>query len=516
MLTQQESDSLAICTSSKDLDSILAFEGRTNSDVFVSYVLKTELGESIAQAAIHREIQWHIDECLRRGENYCGILAPWGHGKTEQVAIGRTLKFLGENRNNRVFIVCNTDDNAKARVQAIRNYISFDRDYRRVFPEVKEADTGDWSKHKIVVERESMSKDGSVESWGVTSSGTGGRCDKIIFDDPVDLKNAILNPASRKTVKENFKNVWMPRLVPGGFALYVATLWHKDDNTSELLKNPAWKFLIMSISDDYAAINCDSPFKGKYCIPLWQNWSRAALLNRLSVIGQRAFDRGFRQKAMTDEDRTFPHSDGIFDYGLGPGFVDPSWPRVTGVDPFGKQVVVFTIAIIPGSLKRVPVDIRRGKWNSIRAIKEILDVNAKQKPILFVVENNAAQDAIIQWAREKGGANLNIMPFTTGSQKASPDIGLPSMDVEFENGSWIVPMGAPHEPGCECNFCVWKTELEDHPVAAAADTVMASWFAREGVRLLLAKAEEPAPEDPHEVITQEDVGLERVTIGEDY
>jgi hypothetical protein len=77
------------------------------------------MGRRIKQGQLHKEIQWHIDECRRRGLKYCGILAPWGHGKTEQVVIGRALSFLGENRNYRIQIICNTDENAKARVAAI-------------------------------------------------------------------------------------------------------------------------------------------------------------------------------------------------------------------------------------------------------------------------------------------------------------------------------------------------------------------------------------------------------------
>jgi hypothetical protein len=496
------------------LDLVLSQKARTNPDVFMSYVLKTEKGESVIQAQIHQEIHWHIDECRRRKERYCGILAPWGHGKTEQVVIGRTLMFLGENRNNRIFPVCNTDDNSKARVEAIRRYIMLDSDYHRVFPEVREADVGDWTKHKIVIERDSMSKDGSVESWGITSSGTGGRCDILIFDDPVDLRNAILNPTMRKTVKEAFKNVWMSRLVPDGFAIYIATVWHKDDLTNELLNNPEWKFLIMEVSEDTSCIKCKSPFKGEFTIPLWEIWNRNALLARRKVIGQRAYDRGFRQLALSDEDRTFPSSDKIFRYDIDRSVIRPDWPRVTGVDPFGKQVVIFTIALDSHTFQRYPIEVRRGKWDPTRTVQEIIAVNRLHRPQVMVVENNASQDTILQWAMSLQGGDLPLVPFTTGAQKANPEFGLPSMEVEFANGSWIVPMGKQHEPGCECGLCVWAQELRDHPVAEASDTVMASWFAREGARYLVRAIEiNRGKIGQSDVITQEDMGIEDVVIG---
>jgi hypothetical protein len=488
---------------------------RKNSDDFCEFVLKDEKGNCVRQAEIHKEINWHIDECRRQKRN-CGILAPWGHGKTEQVVIGRSLQLIGEDANNRIFIVCNSDDNAKARVTAISKYIEKDKDFKAVHPHIKAADKEEWSKHKLIVDRQSRSKDGSIEAWGIGTSGTGSRCDFMIFDDPVDLRNAILNPALRPQIKDCFYNVWSSRVSPNGFKIYIATIWHNDDLTSELLKNTEWSFLVMKISEDFNCIECESPFKGKYTIPLWSAaWSKTKLMSRLKEIGLRAFNRGYRQCALSDDDRTFPSYLSVFQYGVRiSDLVRPEWPRVGGVDPFGKQVVIFTLALSPEG-KRYPVEIRRGKWDPTTTINQIRDAYETHRWQMVVVENNAAQQAIAQWALEKGYASMPLMPFTTGAQKADPSIGLPGMEVEFSNGSWICAMGdRSHEPDCTCGLCVWKRELGSHPVAEAADTVMASWFAREAARALtLGIKREEAPADNHEVIVAEDMGLERVNIG---
>lgn len=480
-------------------------------NIFCERVIKDNLGNRIVQARIHREIQDHIDECIKRGVEHCGILAPFGHGKTENVVVARTLKFLGENRNRRIFIVCNTDDNAKARVASVTRYILGDADYNRVYPGIKPAETGEWTKHKIIVDRESKSKDGSVEAWGVTSSGTGGRCDILIIDDPVDMRNAILNPALRDQVKDSFKSVWLTRIMPGGITIYIATMWHQDDLTSEILRNPGWKFLKMAISEDFSCIECESGFKGKYSIPLWSEvWGKEQLISRRGVIGARAFDRGFRQKALSDEDRTFPSSDKIFNYNLRKeDIIQPGFVRVIGCDPFGQNVVIFVLALTPKGVK-VPVDIRMGKWSPGRTVNELIAAYRDHNPHITVVENNASQEAIVQWLMEKGEMNIagSIIPFTTGKQKADPELGLPSLEVEFANGAWMVPMGGEHVVDCKCGFCKWKKELRDHPLSEQADTVMASWFAREGARFLLRE-----PQQQDEIVTAEDMGVVPVQIG---
>lgn len=464
---------------------------RRNADDFCEFVIKDEKGKRIKQSTIHREINWHIDECRKRKVK-CGILAPWGSGKTEQVAIARALRLIGEDTNNRVFIVSNSDDNAKARVSSIEKYIEQDTDYQSVYPHVKPASREEWSKHKLIVDRSSRSKDGSIEAWGITTSGTGSRCDYLIIDDPVDLRNAILNPAMREQVKQCFYNVWMSRLSPEGFMIYIATVWHNDDLTNELLKNPEYCFLTIKVSDDFSCLECNSPLKGKFSIPLWEEkWNKNRLIAKRKEIGERAFNRGFRQQALSDEDRTFSSYLSIFRYGVSINdIVQPYWPRFAGVDPFGQMVVIFTIAMGPTG-KRYPIDIRFGKWSPNKTVEQLIEAYRVHRHQLICVENNASQEAIIQWALEKGERSMPIAAFTTGKQKADPMIGLPGIDVEFANGAWEVAMGmAEHEPDCKCGFCLWKKELSEHPIGSTADFVMASWFAREAARAAISNLDQ--------------------------
>lgn len=501
-LNEEERNEAIAFASSELLAQDLA---RQKINAFIEYTYKDESGRQVTQAAIHKEIQWHIDECLRRDLQNCGVLAPWGHGKTEQV-LARVLDAIGKNRNIRTQIICNADENATARVGAVKRYIEEDEEYQAVYPGIVPA-KDDWGKHKITIQRDSKAKDGTLESWGITSAGTGSRADLQIFDDPVDLRNAILNPALREQVKQSFYNVWMSRLVPTGYRVYIATVWHEDDLTNELLRNKEWNFLVMRISEDFSCIECESCFKGKYTIPLWSVWNERLLRKRHAEIGSRAFDRGYRQEALNDEDRTFPSSDSIFDYNVSRDVILPHWPRITGIDPFGQAVVIFTIALSMERRKFV-LDIRRGKWEPKRTVDEILDVWQVHRPQVIVVENNASQEAIVQWLREKGGWDLPILPFTTGKQKADPMLGLPSIEVEFSNRSWVCPMQGIDPTDSDNPYNVWKKELRNHPIGAAADTVMASWFAREGARLLT----EWKPETP-DTITGEDMGVEEVEIG---
>lgn len=230
---------------------------RQDINRFIEAVVRdSQTGELVRQAAIHASWHAHARDCRSRGK-FAGILAPWGHGKSLQMSIATPLFELGSNPNVRIKIVTNTPEFAQARLQSCQDYILRNPDFRRLFPHIRPSRPGDWNKHKLVVERNSYSPDGSIEAYGVLQAATGGRADLLIFDDVVDLNNAILNPAMRPKVVEAFHNVWLPRLEPGGFAIYIATRWHLEDITGVLLQNPQWRFLVQSISEEMTGIQSE-------------------------------------------------------------------------------------------------------------------------------------------------------------------------------------------------------------------------------------------------------------------
>lgn len=444
----------------------MAEKAKYDPNVFCEYVLKdSKTGRGFVQAKIHKELQSFIDK-----NKFVVIVEPRDHGKSEQVAIGRVLYELGRNPNIRIKLVSQSDDEAKDRLRAIVGYIERDEDLHRVFPELKPAQRGEWTKHSIIVERTTRSKDASVEALGILSTATGGRADLLILDDPCDFRNSIQNPALRKTVKEAFRNVWVNLLEPEGRLIYIATLWHTDDLTHELLgQKDKYPNLFRAIDSDYT--------------PLWPGkWTSDRLKEREEQIGKRAFDRSFRNIALSDEEKTFPSANQIFHYGVKKeDVVNPNWPRYFGVDPFGQWVVIFILALSPEG-KKYPIDIIRMKGAPLALVDELVAQYHKRKPQIIMLENNAAQEAMRQWVLERGH-DIPVSGFVTGKQKADPMIGLPSLEVEFANGSWVVPMGDEHPVDCKCGFCVWHQELNGHPIWETDDTVLASWFAREATRL---------------------------------
>jgi len=215
----------------------------------------------MCQAEIHAQWHAHIDYAARIGK-YPLIMAPWGHGKTQQIVVGRILYELGQNQNTRIGIVCNSDGNAVKRVSAIKDYVQRDTDYAAVFPEVTPDYGRGWGKQQIYIERSpgARSVDPSVFAAGIFSTGIGGRMDGLVIDDPVDMRNALQMPALRQVVIDAITNVWLSRLEPGGFVIYVATAWHPKDATHQFIRDPdlnsQYCALIQRVNENYDGIEC--------------------------------------------------------------------------------------------------------------------------------------------------------------------------------------------------------------------------------------------------------------------
>lgn len=400
-------------------------------------------------------------------------------------SILRTIWEIGINPDLRIKLVCQNDDIAVKRLSAMIEHIEQNPRVTEVFPGLKASVKGAWTKSRIYVERDLVgSTDPSIEACGILSTATGGRADLLIFDDPVDFRNAIQMPSLRDMVKEVYDNVWINLLDENGRVWYIATPWHRDDNTHRLMENKSYHFINDSIDADFTSI--------------WEDkWPTERLRERYEEIGSRAFDRAFRNKALSDEDTLFPVEliercyDDTFIFGSIPKYFEEKRIHFfTGVDiAAGKQrtsgaySVIFTIAWYEGI--KVPVSIIRGRFPSPQLSRLIIEEIVKWNPELIFIENNAQQEALIQWINETSPEFINTIPpikgYYTGVQKFDEQIGLPGIAVEMEQGKWIIPDPTSHGK-CKCSLCTWINEMSEYPIGKYSDTVMAMWFSREAAR----------------------------------
>jgi phage terminase large subunit-like protein len=424
-----------------------------------SFLTDNVTGNLVKLADIHREWHRHIDQ-----NKMSLIIAPRDHGKSEQIAIGRVLCEIGKNPYARVKLFSGSQSEANKRVQAIKKYISNSENYQTAYPHIKPDKNGLWTQSAIKIQSDRISKEPTLEAYGSKSTVTGDRADLIICDDIV-TEDAISSAAYREDIKEKFYNDIINLLEPNGKLIYICTLWHHDDLSCELMRNRdsnGFALLFQAIPENME--------------PIWgEKWTKEALEER-RAIQPRAFDRGFRNIPISDEEALFPRD--LVGQCIKVGNVprDNKWKIYIGVDlAISKEdtadyTIIFVLAIDENG-KKIPLEIIRRRMGSPETAKMLIEMDKKYNPNMIFVENNAYQDSLIQWIKETSEKPLPIQGFMTGKQKYDEFIGLPSLAAESLS-----------ESACTCGFCTFVDELTTFPVGKHDDTIMAAWFAREAAR----------------------------------
>jgi hypothetical protein len=495
----------------KELEDSKIELARISFPHFMEYVIKdSHTGETIDLSDVHKSWCDHIKFCM--GSQYdCGILSMWGYGKSSVVAVALPLFLIGQRvwdetksdwnylgRNLRIGLVCNADGNASKRTNSIGMYIKGSQEYHKVFPWVVPGKDRPWNDHRLEVERDVIAPEGTVEAYGIDSTGTGSRFDIMIYDDPVDQKDSD-SETTRKSRIGKINNVWSSRIEPHGKSFWIATRWHKHDATHEQLQKDTWRFVVQAITDDFDRI-VEPPPEYRHYISVvrkdqprfldhWkEKWPRHQVILRASRLGIRSFNRGLRQRPYSDDDTLFnaEHIEAACRWDMSTRDVPEEWPRFLGADLSSDQrpgTVVTVIARDPRTGKKALLAVKRGQWGwSAKTAHTIFEMFTTYKCRMGFVENNAAQATMLELIRSLHGVDVPLRGFTTGKQKADPLDGLPGLSIEFENDAWVFPLREyiserEYTASSEVPHVVLIRELLEYPHGANTDCVMSLWFA---------------------------------------
>lgn len=457
----------------QEADALQCQLARVDVNAFVEYVMRDEsVGLPVVQAPIHEA--WH-----ELADMHDRLLI-WSHiesGKTSQLSIARTLFELGKNPSLRIAIVSNTHEQAIKIVRSIARYIEQSEELQRVFPALKKADP--WTSTQLTVARPYTSKDPSVQAFGVHGNVLGARLDRLILDDVLDYENC-RTELLRKDLKDWYASTLAGRLTEHARVLCVGTAYHPDDLLHWLARTPGW------IARRYPILHPDTNK------PRWPDrWPMERIEKKRGELGPLEFARQMLCVARDDAearfkrewiDRCLQRGNGKrLCYGL--SILPPGITTYTGVDlavqrhSAADETTFFTLAMHANGDREV-LSVESGKFSGPEIVQKMGDVHRRFLS-LVMVENNAAQDFILQFAR--GMLSIPMRHFTTGRNKAHPEFGVESIAAELARGQSIIPNddGRLH-PEIE----KWVSDMLYYdPRAHTGDRLMASWFAREAARM---------------------------------
>jgi hypothetical protein len=442
---------------------------RVDVNAFVELAIRDESsGQAIVQAPMHEE--WHR---LSAEHPRVVIKAHVESGKSSQLTIARVLWELGRNPSLRVAIVSNTHGQAVKLLRAIATYIEQGAEVRAVFPKLTRGIP--WNDSALAVARPVVSKDPSIQAFGVGGAVIGSRIDLLILDDVVDFENARTAEQRDKLVAW-VQSALLGRLTANGRVIVVGTAFHPED-VLHRLEAQGWPTFRYGIEDEHGE-------------PRWQQrWTRERIAAKRRELGPAEAARQLDVMARSDGDSRFKQAwiDGALDRGAGRHIVPqllsvPAGGRVVhGVDlAVSKKAsadlsVIFSL-LVHRSKERQLLSIQSGRWSGPEIVKRILSAH-RAFGGTFVVESVAAQAYVSQFLREL--STVPVIDFKTGRNKMSLEWQVETLAGELERGDWIVPSDAGRPTHPEVGAFL-RDLLYYSPAAHTPDRLAAACFARWG------------------------------------
>jgi hypothetical protein len=451
---------------------------REDSATFCEYVLRNEeTGQRISNSANHE--RWHtlLNEHPR--------VVIWAHpeaAKTQQMSVGRALWELGRNPNLRIACVSNTDGQARKICIEVAKYITSSEQLHQVFPHLKPGTGAPWTSHQIYVARDTIAKDPSYQTCGVHGNVLGSRIDLLFLDDILDFEST-RSSMMCETTNRWFMSTLASRLTANSRVAALGMIWNGEDLMHTLAGNPSYVSIKSPVLDP--AGNSTWP----------EQWPLERIEKKRIELGPLEFDRQMMLRMIAETEQRFKPEwiERCKERGEGKSLcyalvrVPEGYTTFTGVDlavqdkTGSDETVFFTIAVHPDGTREL-LDITAGKLHGPEIVDLIIDVQRRYQSVV-VVENNAAQDFIIQFTRER--VNIPIQPYTTNARAHHPEFGVESLGAEMASGKWIIPNngGVVHpEVGRWINELIYYD-----PRYHTGDRLMASFFAREGSRMTAPK-----------------------------
>ena len=486
------------------LSDVMCDMARRDSALFCQLVLRDEeTGRPVRLHAMQKGWHDHLDDHRR--------LVLWAHpdsGKTQNLAVGRIAWLLGRDMRRRYAVLSATHDGAVKVVRTVKSYIENSSVLHKVFPDLRRGAL--WTDTAIQVDRPPGIKDPSLQAYSPeVGSIQGSRLDGLVIDDILTQANT-RTPHQRRKLIEWVRASAFSRLSRGAWVVVLANAWHPEDMAHELAKS-GWPSLRCPVLDDAGE-------------PTWrERWPLDRVQQARETLGPLEFARQMMCAPRADEDarfraewidvclergRGYSYYDSLADMiagdadmaaefaasdavaMLGGGLSLPEgFATVTGVDlAVSKKKAsgltsLFSVLLWPDGTRHL-VDLQAGRWGGPEIIDRILSVHERWGSIV-VVESNAAQDYIRQWAKDRS-PDIRIAAFNTNARnKHDPSYGVESIANELEAGRWLIPCGwETMQPNAQVGE--WIGEMLSYdPLQHTGDRLMASWICREYCRHIM-------------------------------
>lgn len=427
--------------------------------------------------------------------------APY-HAKSTICTFKSTLYELVRDPTSRTAIVSAGGDLAEAMLYQIKEHLTDPDLYLGAARNLIEDwgpfhNPGHWGKDSIYIAgRSGAQKDPSVSTYGFGKKIYGRRFDRMIFDDVADMENQ----NTPEAIQKMYRKIWQEytnRVGKTGQIIFVGTRVMPGD--------------VYSLLDDVEGMNV---FR-RPCIvdeesglTLWpEHYPIRTALEQKAAMSVEQFQLVYQNVDTPGFGASFPPDvlERSHDPARYQGHFDPSWMLVLGVDPAGANAqagytAMVVLAVDPVSGRRYLVDlVNQKQMKAPQIMDQIFDWSEKYPLRELRVEVNGLQAQIFQYNQElqtkMANRGVRVVPHITHGNKGGkwdPQFGVEAMSTLYHNGVISTPW---QDINSREKFKQLEAQLQQFPMGAQSDLVMAMWFAELGCKDIMQR-QTVAPFDP--------------------
>jgi len=202
------------------------------------YVKPYDLKWNSTTAPLHYEL---IDSILEYDR--LQVHVPFEHAKTTWISIVFPLWQVIKDTNVQILLISSTPKLVAKCLSVISWHLLNNKLLLHDFPHLKKnEELQKWTDYQIYVDRDSISKDPTIEVVGQGGDILGGRYKYIIGDDVCNRKNT-----NTKMLRDKMEDWWFndvtSRIVEGGHIANIGTMQHKDDLGNRLAKKKNYHYI---------------------------------------------------------------------------------------------------------------------------------------------------------------------------------------------------------------------------------------------------------------------------------
>ena len=182
------------------------------------------------------------------GGQHCSLMAHRGAYKTTAITEIGILYYLLFHPNDRIALIRETWTESVKTLETIKNYMKTEAlqslfAYAHGKPPIPVKSPAGSVTYSF---KRTITKEGSIDAYGINQVPTGSHYDRIICDDIVTI-NSRLSRARREAVKQGVLEIMTNIVDPGKSCFFVGTPWHYDDAWA--MKNEEGDLIIPEIPE---------------------------------------------------------------------------------------------------------------------------------------------------------------------------------------------------------------------------------------------------------------------------